>query len=143
MSATTQKRHVSTWMIGACGFWLVGLGLYFIVLRPSVLPEDARFMDTTAAQIQDAVPGLERWLQKVFMVMGGFIASTGVLAVLVAAVAMPARRNGTSWAIGLSGGFSVALMSAANFALRSDFRWMLLVPALLWLAGLVLYVAKR
>jgi len=56
---------------------------------------------------------------------------------------MPARRNCTSWAIGISGGFSVALMSVVNFVLYSDFRWLLLVPVLLWLAGLVLYVAKR
>ena len=130
-------------MIAACGVWLVGLGLYFIALRPSLLPEDARFMGATLAQIQEAVPGLERWLQKVFMAMGGFIVSSGVLTVLVATTAMPARRNGTSWAIGISGGFSVALMSVVNFVLYSDFRWLLLVPVLLWLAGLVLYVAKR
>jgi len=143
MSRTEKKHPVSTWMIAACGVWLVGLGLYFIALRPSLLPEDARFMGATLAQIQEAVPGLERWLQKVFMAMGGFIVSSGVLTVLVATTAMPARRNGTSWAIGISGGFSVALMSVVNFVLYSDFRWLLLVPVLLWLAGLVLYVAKR
>ena len=143
MSRTEKKHPVSTWMIAACGVWLVGLGLYFIALRPSLLPDDVRFMGATLAQIQEAVPGLERWLQKVFMAMGGFIVSSGVLTVLVATTAMPARRNGTSWAIGISGGFSVALMSVVNFVLYSDFRWLLLVPVLLWLAGLVLYVAKR
>jgi hypothetical protein len=34
-------------------------------------------------------------------------------------------------------------MSATNFALDSDFKWLLLAPALLWLASLVLYVAGR
>ena len=64
MNAVSKNRHVSTWMLIACGVWLVGLGLYFIVLRPPLLPEDPRFMGTTLAQIRTAVPGLESWLQK-------------------------------------------------------------------------------
>jgi hypothetical protein len=31
-------------------------------------------------------------------------------------------------------------MSITNFALDSDFRWLLLAPAIIWLAGLVLHV---
>ena len=136
-------QHVSTWMLIACGVWLVGLGLYFIVLRPPLLPEDVRFMGTTLAQIRTAVPGLESWLQRVFTVMGGFIAGAGVLTVFVATVAIPRRLKGTSWAIALSGALTVVLMSATNFALYSDFRWLLLVPALVWLAGLACYMAGK
>ena len=33
-------------------------------------------------------------------------------------------------------------MSATNFLLDSDFRWWLLVPALLWFTGLVSYVRE-
>ena len=134
-------RHISTWLLIACGIWLVGLGLYFMVLRPPLLPEDARFMGQTLAQIRTAVPGLESWLQTVFTVMGGFMAGAGVLIVFVASVAMPARLKGTSWAIALSGALTVVLMSAANFAIHSDFRWLLLVPALAWFASLVFYLA--
>ena len=144
MKTTTEvgkNRRISTWLLSACGVWLVGLGLYFIVLRPPLLPEDPRFMGTTLAQIRTAVPGLENWLNKVFTVMGGFMASTGVLIVFVATVVMPARLKGTAWAIALSGVLTVALMSATNFALHSDFRWLLLVPALVWLAGLVFHIA--
>lgn len=42
----------------------------------------------------------------------------------------------------LSGTLTVGLMSATNFALHSDFRWVLLLPVLVWLAGLAAYVAK-
>ena len=143
MSAISNKRHVSTWMLIACGVWLVGLGLYFIVLRPPLLPEDSRFMGTTIAQIRNAVPGLESWLQKVFAVTGGFMAGAGVLTVFVAAVALPRRLKGASWALAIFGALTVALMSATNFALNSDFKWLLLVPALVWLVGLVLYRAGR
>ncbi len=75
--------------------------------------------------------------------MGGFIAGAGVLTVFVAAVAMPARLKGTSWAIAFSGALTVALMSATNFVIHSDFRWLLLIPALIWLSALVAYVARR
>ena len=143
MSVRTKGRAASAWMLIGCGVWLVGLGLYFIFLRPPLLPEDPRFMGTTLVQIRAAVPGLERWLERVFTVMGGFIAGAGVLTVFVAAVAMPARLKGTSWAIALSGALTVALMSATNFVIHSDFRWLLLIPALIWLGALVAYVARR
>ena len=143
MNVVNRNRRVSTWMLTACGVWLVGLGLYFIMLRPPLLPEDARFMGTTLAQVRTAVPGLESWLQKVFTVMGGFMAGAGVLTVFVATVAMPPRLNGTSWAIALSGALTVVLMSATNFALDSDFRWLLFVPAFAWLAGLAFYRAAH
>lgn len=113
MNHVNAHRRVSTWMLGACGVWLVGLGGYFIVVRPPLLPEDARFMGSTAAQIRTAVPGLENWLGNVFAVMGGFICGAGVLTVFVAAVAMPRRLKGTSW--------------------------VLLVPAVVWFASLGLY----
>ena len=121
----------------------MGLGFYFVVLRPPLLPEDTRFMGTTLEQMQAAAPGLERWLNHVFAVMGGFMAGAGVLTVFVATVAMPRRLRGTSWALACSGALTVALMSATNFALDSGFQWLLLVPALVWLAGLVVYLAGR
>ena len=143
MKAPAKNRPVSTWMLIACGVWLVGLGFYFILLRPPLLPEDPRFMGTSVEQIRATVPGLEGWLKNVFRVMGGFMAGAGVLTVFVAAVAMPLRLKGTSWALAISGALTVVLMSATNFALQSDFRWLLLVPALVWLAGLAFHVAKR
>ena len=140
--AAGKIRQVPTWMLTACGVWLVGLGLYFIFLRPSLLPEDPRFMGTTLEQLRTAVPGLEAWLNKVFTVMGGFMAGAGVLTVFVAIVAMPVRSKGTSWALAISGALTVVLMSATNFALQSDFRWLLLLPALLWFAGLAMHVVS-
>jgi uncharacterized membrane protein HdeD (DUF308 family) len=141
--AAGVTRRASRWMILACGVWLVALGFYFMLLRPPLLPEDPRFMGTTLEQLRAAAPGLERWLHKVFVVMGGFMAGAGVLTVLVAAVAMPARLQGTGWALALSGALTVVLMSATNFALGSDFRWLLLLPVLVWLAGLLLFIGRR
>ncbi len=64
MITRTTYRPISTWMLVACGVWLVGLGLYFIFLRRPLLPEDPRFMGTTLVQIRAAVPGLRVGLEK-------------------------------------------------------------------------------
>jgi hypothetical protein len=140
---TASRRGMPEWLIASCGVWLVCLGLCFIFLRPSLLPEDTRFIGGSLTQVRASLPGLEGWLQRVFTVMGGFIADTGVLTVFLAWVAMPAGLKGTAWAMALAGVPTLVLMSATNFALHSDFRWLLLAPALVWLAGLVLHVARR
>ena len=70
------------------------------------------------------------------------MAGAGVLTMFLAVTTMRLRLRGTSWAIALSGVLTVGLMSATNFALHSDFRWLLLLPALVWLAGLATYVAR-
>ena len=143
VSTRSPTHRAATWMLAGCGVWLVALGLYFIVLRPPLLPEDTRFIGSSLEQVQAALPGLEGWLQRVFTVMGGFIAGTGVLTVFMAWVAMPSGLKCASWAIALTGALTVALMSAINFDLHSDFRWLLLVPPLVWLGGLVLHIARR
>ena len=143
MNAINNKREASTWMLVLCGVWLVVLGTYFIGWRPPLLPEDARFMNTTREDIRSALPGLERWLQHVFTVMGGFMAGAGVLTVFVATLPRARWRREGPWAIGLSGALTVGLMSATNFAIGSDFRWLLLVPAVLWLAAFAAAFAQH
>lgn len=140
---TTRTMPPSAWLINACGIWLVGLGLYFIALRPPLLPEDLRFMGATVAQLQAALPGLQAWLKMVFTVIGGFMVGAGVLTAFLAVRGIPTRMKGTTWVLVLAGLPTVALMCAVNFALHSDFRWLLVVPVLLWICGLALYVAKR
>jgi hypothetical protein len=51
-------------------------GLYFILLRPSLLPEDVRYMGLSAAQLDAVRPQLEVWLTQVFRVMGGYVLAT-------------------------------------------------------------------
>ena len=126
----------------ACGCWLVGLGVYFMLLRPALLPEDPRYIGTSLATLRAAAPGLERWLGQVFNVMGGFMLATGVMTVLVACQLLAQRQRWTLVAMSVAGVAGVALMSATNFMLQSDFRWPLLLPALLWLIGLICYLRE-
>ena len=139
MGLEQQGQRVSAGIFIACGFWLVGLGIYFMVSRPALLPEDARFMGGSLAEIRAALPRLESWLSRVFGVMGGFMAGAGTLTLFVAATAVRRRSRGTGAALALAGLLTVVAMSATNFMLDSDFKWLLLAPALLWFAGVMCY----
>lgn len=138
----TDRDRVACWLLTACGVWLVGLGIYFIALRPPLLPEDPRLMGSTLEQLRQAAPGLESWLRIVFTVMGGYMVGSGVLTLFAARVAMPRRLAGTAWALAFAGLATVGLMSAMNFALRSDFRWVLVVPVAIWIAGVAAFVVN-
>ena len=140
MSAPVLRIQISGKVLAACGLWLVALGVYFLLLRPALLPEDPRFMGASIETLRAAAPGLERWLNLVFNVMGGFMIAAGSLTTLVASRYLANRAPGTLAAIVVAGTASVGLMSAANFMLHSDFRWPLLVPALLWLTGVGCYL---
>lgn len=140
IGAFISDRRMATWLLAACGCWLLGLGMYFIAVRPSLLPEDLRFIGSTTNQIHEHAPGLARWLKRVFIVMGGFMVGAGVLTLFVALKVMPSHLKGSAPTLAVSGLFTVVLMSATNFALDSDFKWLLLIPALAWLTGLMAYV---
>lgn len=139
----SSRLRVARALFLTCGVWPVGLGLYFIFLRPPLLPEDPRFMGATLQQIQQTLPGLAGWLKMVFTVIGGFMATAGLLTLHTASrLGMDAAR-GALPVLALAGVAGVALMSAVNFALHSDFRWLLVVPPFLWLLGLAALATAR
>ena len=122
-----------------CGIWQVALGLYFLFLRPALLPEDLRYIGATLREMQSAAPALEQWLHRVFAVMGGFMIGAGALTIFMM-MGMPHARKRWTLAIAAFAGLStVGMMTFANFQLDSDFKWLLLMPSLLWVVGLVLY----
>ena len=134
-------RRLSKWAFIACGIWLMVLGGYFIFARPSLLPEDLRYLGWSAVQVEAQSPHFASWLQNVFTVMGGFIAGFGVLIIFVSVSAVPQYLPGTGAVLGCAGLLTVATMSWTNFVLDSDFKWLLVIPAIVWLLGLVSFVA--
>lgn len=118
---------------------LVGIGLYFALLRPPLLVEDARFMGASREAIERAIPGLAAWLGWVFKVMGGFIVASGLLTAYLANTALRARAPSGPWVIVISGLVSIGWMAIINLAIDSDFKWPLVVVALLWPLSLALY----
>ena len=134
------ELRIAAALLGAWGFYQVIAGLYFIFLRPSFLPEDLRASETTLEAVRAAAPGIEGWLQLVFTVMGGQMATGGVL-VMGGAFNLAQGRRPKRVELGtyvVAGFLSVVLMSGVNFALASDFRWLLVAPAILWLSAIII-----
>ncbi len=126
---------VPKWIFVACGVWLIGLGGYFMLARPPLLPEDFRYLGTSAIQVEMLLPRLASWLRNMFTVTGGFMAGCGVLMIFVSVRAIPQYLPGVGIALGCAGLLTVATMSWTHFVLDSDFKWLLLAPAVAWLSG--------
>jgi hypothetical protein len=116
-------NNIGLRVLQACGVWLVGLAVYFVVLRPSLLPEDVRYMGTNLGEVQSALPGWERWLQRAYTVVGGFMVGAGVLTVCIAMPATAARDRWTWTVLALAGSFTDVHVTAhilEHFGLSSD-----------------------
>ena len=139
ISKKTVFRPISALVLALAGMILMALGLYFIFLRPPLLPEDARFIGAPLGQVLTALPGLTIWLSRVFWVMGGHIFSAGLLTLYLAMTAFRARLRGAAAVAAVTGMTSIGLMAAVNFLIRSDFRWLILSFALPYALALILF----
>ena len=138
-----KLRPYSATVLTLGGILLLGLGLYFVFLRPPLLPEDPRYMGSSLSEIQAVLPGLSFWLRRVFWVMGGYMFTTGLLTVYVALTAFRARAKGAAGIVALAGLASIGWMTVVNFIIASDFKWVLLAFVLPWAAALALYWTER
>ena len=125
------------------GVLLAGMGMYFIFLRPPLLPEDSRYIGSSLSAIQNSIPGLSGWLQKVFWVMGGYIFTTGLLTMYMAQTTFGTRTKGAFIIVLIAGITSIGAMTTVNFILQSDFKWVLLAFTLPWFLALILYTFKK
>ena len=130
---------LSSLVLATAGVALVGTGLYFILVRPPLLPEDLRYMDLSAVQFEVVRSRLEAWLTQVFRVMGGHVLATGVLTITLAATSFRQHHWGAALGALIGGAASIGLMAAVNFVIDSDFKWILLAMALLWSSSLGLF----
>lgn len=133
----TKLSASSTFLVSQ-GVILMGLGLYFVFIRPPLLPEDPRYMGTTLAEIQATMPGLLIWLRRVFWVMGGFMFTAGLLTTYIAVTTFQQPARGARSVVALASLTSIGWMAAVNFMINSDFKWLLLAFNLPWIAALVL-----
>jgi len=139
MNPKSEPWTPSSIVLIMAGVTLMAVGLYFILVRPPLLPEDVRYMALPTAQLDILRPRLELWLTHVFRVMGGYILATGVLAVTLAATSFRAHQPGAAIGALVGGVASIGWMAAVNFMIDSDFKWVLLGLALLWAGSLVLF----
>ena len=132
------KFSSSSTSLALGGFILMGLGLYFLLIRPPLLPEDSRFMGTTPAQLQTTLPGLLIWLRRVFWVMGGFMFATGALTIYIAVTTFRQSAGSAPFVVGLASLTSIGWMAVINFMIDSDFKWLLLAFNFPWMTALIL-----
>ncbi len=139
MPSAPRSWPVSAILLALAGVTLVGAGLYFLLLRPPLLPEDIGYMGLDGAQLAAVRPRLEAWLTHVFRVMGGYVLAMGVLTVTLAATSFRQHQWGAGLGALIGGAVSIGWMAVVNFMIDSDFKWSLLGMALLWAASLAFF----
>ena len=139
MDQADKNWTPSAILLAGAGASLIVMGFYFLLMRPGLLPEDIRFMALSDAQLASVGPKLEEWLSHVFQVLGGYVLATGVLTVTLATTAYRAHHRGAFIGALIGGAASIGLMAIVNFAINSDFKWLLLGMALLWACSLAVF----
>ena len=134
-----KLKPYSASLIAFGGLLLVAVGIYFVLLRPPLLPEDLRYIGSTLQNAKGNISGLTNWLQKVFWVMGGYIFTTGLLTVFVSFTSFRNRTPGSFSIVAIAGITSIGSMTVVNFIINSDFKWVLLTFTLPWAIALILY----
>jgi hypothetical protein len=102
------------------GLLTLGTGIYFLFIRPVMLPEDIRL---TGMDPQLLSPGMAEWLRIVFRTWGGFIAGFGILILSVATYMLTSRRALLSWGVALALSVAFGRFLVSNVTIRSDFLW--------------------
>ena len=136
--AASRERAVAG-LLGVLGVLTVGMGLYFLLARPAMLPEDLRF---TGVKLEGLPVRMSEWLGIVFRTWGGFMAGFGVVLLGVAAYLLTARKAVLCWATAAGVGVAFGRFLVSNLAIRSDylaFIVILFILAVLVVAGLALW----
>ena len=134
-----KLKTYSASLLAVGGLLLVAMGIYFVFIRPPLLPEDLRYMQTNLSVIINSATGLRSWLQKVFWVMGSYIFTTGFLTIFIAVTSFRKRAPGAFIIIAIAGISSIVIMAVVNFMIGSDFKWVLLTFTLPWIIALIFY----
>ena len=132
-------KPYSSSILALGGFLLLAMGIYFVLLRPALLPEDILYMKTTSSIIQENTPQLSVWLQKIFWVMGSYIFTSGLLTIFSARTSFQIRTRGAFSIVAISGISSIGAMTIVNFMIASDFKWTLFAFTIPWLIALILF----
>jgi hypothetical protein len=141
--AAVSREPVVAGLLGLLGVSTLGTGLYFLFVRPAMLPEDFRF---TGLGPELLPARMSEWLRIVFRTWGGFMVGFGVVLMGVAVYLVTARKVLLRWAVaaGLVVAFGRFLIS--NLALRSDYLVFIAILfglAAITAAGLALWSGRE
>ncbi|MVT27053.1 hypothetical protein GNZ21_11925 [Nesterenkonia alkaliphila] len=138
-SQTVKKDRLSGVVTIVLSVFTLGTGLYFMVLRPPLLPEDIRFSGIDTSTLP---PAFLDWLGVVFPTWGGFITGFGIVLLGIGLYLLSGR---ILWLyLGTAAGILVAFgrFVYSNIVISSDFLWF--ITGLFALAlGLALILVLR
>lgn len=115
--ASSSERIVAG-LLGVVGILTLGTGLYFLLVRPAMLPEDLRFTGVEPGQVPAK---MSEWLGIVFRTWGGFTVGFGVVLMGVAGYLVTTRRVILCWATAVGLVVAFGRFFVSNLALRSDY----------------------
>lgn len=137
--ARPTRSGIAAGLLAVVGVLVMGMGGYFALVRPAFLPEDLRFIGTDAAALT-AAPSITSWLRLVFVVLGAYAFTTGLFTAHIAFTAIRTGRKLPLVLIAVAGLTSLGVMVAVNFAIRSEFRYLLASLGALWAISVFLDV---
>ena len=104
----------------ALGLLTMGTAVFFLVLRPALLPEDIRHTGIDPGTLP---PAFLEWLGTVFRTWGGFIAGFGVLLLGIGGFLLSGRARCLYWATAIGAVVAFGRFLFSNILLDSDFLW--------------------
>ena len=92
-----------------------------------LLSEDSRFTGLTPDQLKSLDPRLFTWIGMVFRSWGVFAIGLGIMIVCLAGTAYRSGERWAWWTLAIGGLTTFTGFLFVNFALNSDFRWVIVV----------------
>ena len=105
-----NMKPYSASVLAIAGLLLTCMGLYFIFLRPSLLPEDLLYMGTTFEKCKDEYSRSFQLVTKSW------------LTVFISFTSFRTRTFGSFGIVALAGITSIGSMTVVNFIINSDFQ---------------------
>lgn len=115
-----RRDALSGILLLVLGLLTMGTAVFFLVLRPALLPEDIRHTGIDPGTLP---PAFLEWLGTVFRTWGGFIAGFGVLVLGIGGFLLSGRARCLYWATAIGAVVAFGRFLFSNILLDSDFLW--------------------
>ena len=115
-----RRDALSGILLLVLGLLTMGTAVFFLVLRPALLPEDIRHTGIDPGTLP---PAFLEWLGTVFRTWGGFIAGFGVLLLGIGGFLLSGRARCLYWATAIGAVVAFGRFLFSNLLLDSDFLW--------------------
>ena len=115
-----RRDALSGILLLVLGLLTMGTAVFFLVLRPALLPEDIRHTGIDPGTLP---PAFLEWLGTVFRTWGGFMAGFGVLLLGIGGFLLSGRARCLYWATAIGAVVAFGRFLFSNILLDSDFLW--------------------